>query len=757
MRVGQTHWRRCKAPRRSSVNRFSFKATAAAIQLRDYQRDSVAKLARAVDARTPTSNRFLVAIATGGGKRLVAAEFIRRHVLPAGHRTLFLTGLGWGLLRQQAETYCQRERGGKARVSFVGGPDAVQEFPGVARGTSGSVVFTTFQTWVKRRESDFRDAHFDVVMIDELHFGEQAIMCDAVLERYRETAYFVGYTGTPRSWSEFTRVADFGFTYLVEHDYLARPVVHPPVQTGVAWQPRTSSARGDVVPSSLRELGASAARNELIVATYVKNAAKFGKTLVFAVDIEHATTLHRMLRSAGVRSGVVHYQQDYATRVATQAAFARSKIDVLVNVQMMTTGVDVPDIRTIFLARPTYSDVLFGQMIGRGSRRTATKQEFAIVDFVDNVQAHGLDLIRPDGFLGNGPPLRCPLIDRHEFQPAALEVIDGWPGYEVLDGLEIVPTQTFGIEFEATGVCRDGTRVEFSRSVAQRILDALRAAGIPAAGTPLDHHSSARAQTGKDNSVWNCEPDPSCGWEITSRILRGRGGFAEIVDACRVLEREFAAIGLRVDHPSVGTHIHLGWSKELDALKQLMIIGAYFEPAVMSLVAPSRARNQYVHSVRNRARKLMSLRTMAAWETYFASHRRKYLAVNPSHLFAGYSSVEVRYHSGTIEPGKILGWVSLWMRVLATATQRDARPGSPYARPRTHPLCAGDRGDVARMCERLGVGPSLRARLLTRRDHVVSTWWARDPRYAQLAMTLLRDWDSAREIAPAPVAERAAE
>jgi len=737
------------------MDRFSFRAAAAKIKLRRYQSESVARLARAVAARTPANSRFLVAIATGGGKRLVAAEYLQRYVLPAGHRTLFLTGLGWGLLRQQAETYCQRERGARRHISFVGGPDAVREFSGIAHGTSGAVTFSTFQTWTKRRAREFRDAHFDVVMIDELHFGEQAMMCDAVLERYGESAYFVGYTGTPRAWSEFTRVADFGFRYLVDQEYLARPVVHPPVQTGVEWRPRTSSARGDVVPSSLRELGASAARNELIVATYVQNADKFGKALVFAVDIAHATTLHRMFRSAGVRCGAVHYQQDYATRVATQQAFARSKLDVLVNVQMMTTGVDVPDISTIFLARPTCSDVLFSQMVGRGSRLTDTKKEFTIVDFVDNVPTHGLDLVRPDGFFGNGPPVRCPLIDRHDFEPAALEVIEGWLGYEVLAGLEIVPSQTFGIELEATGLGRDGRRIEFSRSLAQRILDALRAAGLPAASEPLDEHSNACA--GKDNSVWNCEPDPSCGWEVTSRILRGREGFAEIVDACRVLEAEFAAIGLRVDHPTVGTHVHLGWMKDLEALKQLMILGAYFEPALLSLVAPSRARNRYVRSVRNRARKLMSLRTMEAWEAYFANHRRKYLAVNPSHLFAGYSSVEIRHHSGTIEPGKILGWVSLWMRLLATATTKDARPGSPYARPRTSPLCAGDRGDVARMCDRIGAGPNLRARLVARRDHIVSRWWARDPRFAELAARMLREWDARSSALVVPSTDRAAE
>ena len=179
-----------------------------------------------------------------------------------------------------------------------------------------------------------------------------------------------------------------------------------------------------------------------------------------------------------------------------------------------------------------------------------------------------------------------------------------------------------------------------------------------------------------------------------------------------------------------------------------MILGAFYEPALMSLVAPSRARNPYVYSVRNRAKKLMSLRTMAAWEVYFARHRRKYLGINPSHLFEGYGSVEIRYHSGTIEPGKVLAWVSLWMRILATARQENALPGSPYARPRTVPLCRGERGDVALMCDRLGVGTALRARLLARRDHVVSRWWTQDNRFAELAMARLREWEDSELAAP---------
>lgn len=724
------------------MNRFAFRAGAAAVQLRDYQQQSVDALLRELNSPPLMTNKLCVAIATGGGKRLVAAEFIRRHALLNNLRVLIVTALGWTLLAQQAETLCQRERRGKRLVSYVGGRDAEQEFVGIRQGTAGPIVFSTFQTWAARRDTAFADCRFDLILIDELHHGEEALIFNALVERYTANAIFVGFTGTPRNWTEFKRVGNHGFASLVEKGFLARPMIHPPVSTGVLWSPQRSSPHGDVTMRSLAELGANDDRNRVIVSTYLKDKKKFGKTLVFCCDIAHAEALNAMFTVAGVKSGVVHCKQKYDARLQTQAAFEKGQLDILTNVMTMTTGVDLPDLQTIFLARPTLSEVLFSQMIGRGSRLTKTKKEFTIVDFVDNVQAHGLDLIRPDGFLGTGRPLRCPLITRHDFVPAELEVIQGAPGYEALEGLELEPSQTFGVEFEASGQSRDGTiEVEFSTRLAQRILDALRAAGLPTARKPCEGRSRGGQNPGKDNSVWNIEPDASCGWEVTSRILRGRDGFAEIVDACRVLETEFQGIGLRVDHRKVGTHVHLGWSKESQALKQLMVLGAFYEPALMSLVAPSRARNPYVYSVRSQARKLMSLATMADWEAHFAGHRRKYLAINPSHLFEGYGSVEVRHHSGTIEPGKILAWISLWMRILATACVEDALPGSPYARPRTLPLCRGERGDVALMCDRLGIGPALRARLLARRDQVVSRWWAQDPRFTQLAVRLLQEWD----------------
>lgn len=739
------------------MNRFEHRAAAAAINLRDYQQQCVDALVREVNDPRRATNNITCSVATGGGKRLICAELLRRWALPADRRVLIVTALGWRLLAQLAETFCQREREGDRLVSFVGGRDAQEEFPGIRQGVDGPIVFTSSQTWASRRQTDFTDPDFDAIVIDEVHHGEGALMHTALEERYPR-AIFIGFTGTPRNWTDHKLVGNVSFAALVERGHLARPVVHPPVRTGVRWNPQRSSPHGDVTTRSLAELGANEKRNRLIVATYLRSRSAFGKTLVFCCNIAHAEQLNAMFTVAGVRSGVVHCKQDYSTRLRTQDALKDGRLEVVTNVMTMAVGVDLPDLQTVFLARPTWSEVLFAQMVGRGARRTPTKTTFSVVDFVDAIPEDGLDLIRPDGFLGTGRPLRCPLITSHEFAPAELEMIHGAPGYEALEGLEIVPTQTFGVEIEATGRDRAGNVVvPYSAKAAQKVLNALHMAGLPTAKEPLMEHSFFGRHAAKDNSLWNIEPDPTSGWEVTSRILRGRDGMGEIVDACGVLAKVFEELGLRVDDKRVGCHIHLGWDADFAALQQLAILGAFYEPAFLSLVAPSRARNRYVHSMRNRSRVLLSMTTLDMWKEYFAGNRRKHLAVNPGHVLAegGYGTVEVRHHSGTVDAAKIVAWISLWMRVLATARQPNARPGSPYARPRTLPLCKGERGDVALMCDRLGVGAALRARLVVRRDKVVSNWWRRDERYAQLAMSLLEEWE--RNPATVPIADRAAE
>ena len=140
---------------------------------------------------------------------------------------------------------------------------------------------------------------------------------------------------------------------------------------------------GDLSDRIKNRIGKSSARNKIIVEQYLKHKDKYGKTIVFAYDQNHAETLCTEFKRAGISC-------DYAVsnRVDAQEViqnFKDNKFQVLINVQILTEGSDVPDIQTVFLARETNSDSLLMQMIGRALRgeKAGGTAEAYIVAFHD--------------------------------------------------------------------------------------------------------------------------------------------------------------------------------------------------------------------------------------------------------------------------------------------------------------------------------------------------------------------------------------
>ena len=108
-------------------------------------------------------------------------------------------------------------------------------------------------------------------------------------------------------------------------------------------------------------------RNKLIVGTYLNKKEIYGKTLVFAINIAHAETLKtEFMKHQGIRVAVTHSGVAEHTEIVRQ--FADDELDILINVSKLTEGFDDPKIQTVFLTRPTQSEILFTQMIGRGLR-----------------------------------------------------------------------------------------------------------------------------------------------------------------------------------------------------------------------------------------------------------------------------------------------------------------------------------------------------------------------------------------------------
>ena len=119
-----------------------------------------------------------------------------------------------------------------------------------------------------------------------------------------------------------------------------------------------------------------------IVQTWLSKA-KGLPTLCFAVNRDHARSLQEQFEAAGVKTAYQDANTKMDERAAIKRGFHDGSIEVVVNIGTLTTGIDW-DVRCISLCRPTKSEMLFVQIIGRGLRTAEGKSECLILDHSDN-------------------------------------------------------------------------------------------------------------------------------------------------------------------------------------------------------------------------------------------------------------------------------------------------------------------------------------------------------------------------------------
>ncbi|MEG3970503.1 DEAD/DEAH box helicase family protein [Microcoleus sp. T2B6] len=152
----------------------------------------------------------------------------------------------------------------------------------------------------------------------------------------------------------------------------------------------------DKLPQKVAErIARSSIRNKRIIDHYVENREKYKPLLVFAVDIQHAIELNGLFKKRGIKSDFVASKiMDEGTGATISVKensekikrFRAGQLEVLINVEMLTEGTDLPNVQTVFLTRPTTSTLLMTQMIGRalrGQKAGGTEKAY-VVSFIDN-------------------------------------------------------------------------------------------------------------------------------------------------------------------------------------------------------------------------------------------------------------------------------------------------------------------------------------------------------------------------------------
>lgn len=101
-----------------------------------------------------------------------------------------------------------------------------------------------------------------------------------------------------------------------------------------------------------------------------------GATLIFSVSVRQCREIAAKIPGAVVVTG------ETEGRAQIVRDFTEGKIPCLVNCMVFTEGTDIPRVETVILARPTQSDSLYTQMVGRGLRPYPGKESLLLIDCV---------------------------------------------------------------------------------------------------------------------------------------------------------------------------------------------------------------------------------------------------------------------------------------------------------------------------------------------------------------------------------------
>jgi len=114
------------------------------------------------------------------------------------------------------------------------------------------------------------------------------------------------------------------------------------------------------------------------------------KTVAFCCDVNHAKLSAEYFSLRGVNAEWIAGSMDYDTRKAVLRRFSRGQTQVLFNCMILTEGWDEPSIECVMMLRPTSSESLYIQQLGRGLRLYPGKQFCLVLDFIGATQKHKL-------------------------------------------------------------------------------------------------------------------------------------------------------------------------------------------------------------------------------------------------------------------------------------------------------------------------------------------------------------------------------
>ena len=255
------------------------------------------------------------------------------------------------------------------------------------------IIIGTVQTLQseKRLAQVLKSGPIDYLVIDEAHHavadGYQQVI--AALRDVNPQLRHLGVTATPIRADEKglrevyqKESAHFGIKELVKQGYLAPPRWLA-IQTGISLADIRSQGSGedrDFNQKQLANVYETSNCFDLVVESH-KKYADGRQSVAFTVSVEGAYALAETFKAAGIPAAAADGKTAMQERRWLLNDFRSGKFQVLCNVALWTEGLDLPEISCVHQVRPTQSDGLYTQMIGRGLRLFPAKQDCVILDY----------------------------------------------------------------------------------------------------------------------------------------------------------------------------------------------------------------------------------------------------------------------------------------------------------------------------------------------------------------------------------------
>lgn len=342
-------------------------------------------LNRLVRERELGRTRNLIVAATGTGKTVVAAlDYRELCKAQGGQPRLLFVAHRVEILRQAMVTYRQALRSPTFGEVLAEGrtPDSYDHLFASIQSVSSADLLERFGP-----------DYWHTVVIDECHHLP-AQSFDAFARRVRPK-FLLGLTATPlradgKPIAEYfdPRPDNRPAVELRLWHALDQQLLAPFEYYGTADETDLSEVKWNGGAQEISDLDRVISGDHIRARLVIQSVQKYCsdlkrmRSLAFCVSVRHAEFMAEQFKAAGLAAASVTGGTDREVRQGIPGRLASGEIQIVCTCDLYNEGVDLPDVNTLLLLRPTQSPVLFEQQLGRGLRLAPDKESCLVLDFV---------------------------------------------------------------------------------------------------------------------------------------------------------------------------------------------------------------------------------------------------------------------------------------------------------------------------------------------------------------------------------------